>query len=82
MCGNIWSLSLVFVRGADFCYHAFFSCVRITKGDKVMADYESLYYQLFNKITDVIEELKEVQQQAEEMYINTSSVGDDESNQV
>lgn len=47
-----------------------------------MADYKSLYYQLFNKITDVIEELKEVQQQAEEVYINTSSVGDDESNQV
>ena len=70
------------MRGAGFCYHAFFYCVRITKGDKAMADYKSLYYQLFNKITDVIEELKEVQQQAEEVYINTSSVADDESNQV
>ena len=59
------------MRGADFCCHAFF-CVRITKGDITMTDYKSLYYQLFNKITDVFEELKEVQKQAEEIYIGSS----------
>ena len=36
-----------------------------------MTDYKGLYYQLFNKITDVIEELQEAQKQAEEMYINS-----------
>ena len=41
-----------------------------------MTDYKSLYYQLFNKITDVIEELQEAQKQAEEMYINS---GQDDS---
>ena len=35
-----------------------------------MNDYEEMYKALFNKITDVIEELKEVQRQTEEMYIN------------
>lgn len=45
-----------------------------------MTDYKSLYYQLFNKITDVIEGLKEVQKQAEELYINASSISEDETN--
>lgn len=44
-----------------------------------MTDYKSLYYQLFNKITDVIEELKDVQKRAEELYINASSVSEDET---
>lgn len=35
-----------------------------------MADYKSLYYQLFNKVTEIIEELKEVQIEMEEMYID------------
>ena len=34
-----------------------------------MADYKSLYFELFNKLTDVIEELKEIQIQMEEKYI-------------
>lgn len=34
-----------------------------------MTDYKSLYYELFNKLTDVIEELKEFQCQMEEKYI-------------
>lgn len=38
-----------------------------------MPDYQELYYKLFNRITDIIEELKEIQEEAEEMYIN----GDD-----
>jgi len=46
-----------------------------------MADYKSLYFQLFNKLTDVIEELKEIQAQAEETYLNTSSEDNDTSGQ-
>ena len=36
-----------------------------------MSDYKDLYYKLFNRITDIIEELKELQVQTEEMYINS-----------
>jgi len=46
-----------------------------------MADYKSLYFQLFNKLTDVIEELKEIQAQAEEAYLNTSAEDNDTSGQ-
>ena len=35
-----------------------------------MPDYEKLYYAMFNKITDVIEELKELQKKLEEEYLN------------
>ena len=35
-----------------------------------MTDYQNLYCLLFNKITDVIEELQQVQQEAEERYLN------------
>lgn len=35
-----------------------------------MENYKEMYFQLFNKITEVIEELKEAQAKAEEMYIN------------
>lgn len=34
-----------------------------------MDEYQKMYTALFNKITDIIEELKEIQQQTEEMYI-------------
>lgn len=37
-----------------------------------MSDYKQMYYKLFNRITEIIEELKEIQQQAEEMYISNS----------
>ena len=43
-----------------------------------MADYKDMYYNLFNKLTDVIEELKEIQSQSEEMYIEAQNT---ESNQ-
>lgn len=36
-----------------------------------MADYKRMYFELFNKITDVIEDLKAVQCKTEEIYINT-----------
>ena len=34
-----------------------------------MPDYKELYLKLFNEITDVIEKLKEIQKEAEEIYI-------------
>lgn len=34
-----------------------------------MSDYEKMYSVLFNKITDIVEELKEVQQLTEEMFM-------------
>lgn len=34
-----------------------------------MPDYKSLYFELFNKLTDVIEELKDIQVKMEEKYI-------------
>ncbi|HWR24407.1 MAG TPA: hypothetical protein VN366_13095 [Feifaniaceae bacterium] len=38
-----------------------------------LQDYETLYFQLFNKITDVIQELQDVQRQAEDAYICMNS---------
>ena len=35
-----------------------------------MPDYEQMYFALFNKISDVIEELKEIQLEMEEKYID------------
>ena len=35
--------------------------------------YKEMYYKLFNSITDAIEELKEAQQEAEEMLISHES---------
>ena len=35
-----------------------------------MEDYKKMYYELFNKITNIIEELKKIQQDAEERYIS------------
>lgn len=34
-----------------------------------LQDYEALYFQLFNRISDLILELQKLQQQAEEVYI-------------
>ncbi len=35
-----------------------------------MEDYKEMYFKLFNKITDVIAELQEIQQLTEEIYID------------
>ena len=54
-----------------------FSCVGsvpahfLISGDRIMPDYEKLYFELFNKITDTIELLKEVQKDAEDKYISS-----------
>ena len=37
-----------------------------------MPNYKEMYFELFNKLTDVIEELKEIQKETEEKYINDS----------
>ena len=34
-----------------------------------MPDYKKLYFELFNKVSDIIEELKEIQIKAEEMFL-------------
>ena len=39
-----------------------------------MKDYKELYFELFNKITDVIEMLKEIQCEMENKYIETEKV--------
>ena len=36
-----------------------------------MADYKKMYTTLFNKITEVIEELQKIQQETEELYVNS-----------
>lgn len=37
--------------------------------EEKMPDYEKMYFQLFNGITDTIEKLKKLQQKAEDLYI-------------
>lgn len=37
-----------------------------------MADYKKMYYKMLNKVTDIIEELKELQIETEEIYIETA----------
>ena len=36
-----------------------------------MTDYKELYHLLFNKITDVVDELQQIQQLAEKLYIES-----------
>nr|WP_319487597.1 hypothetical protein [uncultured Caproiciproducens sp.] len=38
-----------------------------------MDPYEEMYYDLFNKITDVIKELQTVQQESEELFLSRKS---------
>ena len=42
-------------------------------GGVIMPDYKGMYYILFNKITDTVNQLTQVQQEVEEMYINCQS---------
>ncbi len=37
-----------------------------------MEDYKKMYYELFNKITDVIETLTKIQQETEETFISSN----------
>ena len=38
-----------------------------------MPDYEKMYYELFNKITDAIEILKQAQKNAEEKFVSSDN---------
>ncbi len=42
-----------------------------------MPDYKCLYFSLFNRLTDVIEELKEMQIEMEEMYVDAEEQTED-----
>ena len=43
----------------------------ISDGDGIMVNYQQMYQILFNKMTDIIEEIQQVQRQTEEMYIHS-----------
>ena len=50
---------------------AFFDLYQELKRRNVkMEDYKKLYYELFNELSDLIEELKEIQRVAEEHFIS------------
>lgn len=36
-----------------------------------MVNYQEMYSILFNKMTDIIEEIQQIQRQTEEMYLNS-----------
>ena len=69
-----WSLS---VRIASRQKELRFSCVSFGwrifyfKGESIMPNYKKMYFKMFNKVTDIIEELKELQIECEDMYIET-----------
>lgn len=42
-----------------------------------MDNYNQTYYYLFNRITDLIEEMKSIQQAAEELFITFSETNTD-----
>ena len=39
-----------------------------------MADYKKMYYKMFNKVTDIIEDLKQLQTETEEICMETADV--------
>ena len=43
-------------------------------------NYKEMYLELFNKVTEVIEQLKDVQAKTEEMYISAQADKADEQN--
>lgn len=52
---------------------AFFICANnVGKEETHMQepDYKELYFELFNRLTDIIEEIKTIQKNAEEQYIS------------
>ena len=44
-----------------------------------MQDYKEMYYKLFSKVADVVEDLKEFQCQMEEMYVNNDTSDESEN---
>lgn len=47
-----------------------------------MDDYKSMYFAMFNKITDIIEELKKLQQDMEEKYISMPEIQPEKGEQL
>ena len=45
-----------------------------------MDNYKDMYFMLFNKITDIIEELKEIQEKTEKMYIDKEEKCEEQRN--
>ena len=77
MLGRITKVATFFMRGLQiFCATHFLMCETKEKGDKVMNDYKEMYFELFNKITDIIESLKTIQQEMEEKYIENEKVSE------
>ena len=76
MCGNMKSkASFLCVVQISVATH--FLLWNKSKEIAVMEDYKSMYFKLFNQITDIIEQLKEIQATTEEMYINANSDDND-----
>ena len=72
MCGNMKSVC-VFMRGTIFCCHAFLFVEYYERRKPIMPDYEKMYFTLFNKVSDIIEELKEIQCEMEEVIIDDNN---------
>ena len=51
---------------------AFFNLTQTERRKMQMEDYKKMYLELFNKITDTIETLKKIQQEAEETFITSN----------
>ena len=43
----------------------------IEKGGDAMPDYKEMYFTLFREVTKIIDQLQEIQQKTEEMYIDS-----------
>ena len=61
---------MFFMRGYNKLCHAFFIAKAQERRSGIM-NYKEMYFELFNKITDIIETLKEIQKEMEEKYIES-----------
>ena len=77
---NVWcvkSTASFLVRGLlIFSTTHFLMGENSGKEHTLMADYKEMYYHIFNKLTDLTEEIKALQSQMEEMYIEDDSQSD------
>lgn len=65
-----------------------FSCVALmlriflfTKEKPRMPDYKSMYYNLFNSVTEAVKILSDAQKRSEEIYITSSEIDDEKLKQ-
>ena len=59
-------------EGIHFFVRSFGSAFFYAERKKIMDIYKELYYKLFNDVTGLIEKAKEIQTDAEEMYLKMS----------